>query len=292
MIHDTERRAKARLLAHRLAAAQAALARWMARRARAVCLLLFFLATAVISEGANATAHPAGVRTAAENAGGQGRQPCGAFSAVPVFLADAFSQLKSGEIENWLMRVAGVLSLALLVLMTRKAWLDNFGRKPPLDDAIETLRNQLEGLAPAAKVDRLIEQIGAAASREELAKVMTLLMEKERDLGAQIKDVRSYAHEGMHGLRGEMQMLLSAGEGREHRLGEKLEEHVKYLNRERSVSTARLHERIEAMSNTLRGEFESKLRIVHQDITDLPGRLLTMLQQTGQIGSNGRGGKS
>ncbi len=204
-------------------------------------------------------------------------------------LADVFSQLPSGEIENWLMRLAGVLSLVFLGLATRRAWVDNFGRKPPVDDAIETLRKQLDGLAPSAKVDKLIEQIGSAATREELSKVMTLLMEKERDLGAQIKEGRAYAHDSVHTMRAELQASLLTATAREDRVTQKIEALSKDMSRERSASVAKIHERIEATSNAQRAEFEAKLRIVHEDITGLPGRLLTLLQQTGQIG---RGGKA
>ena len=257
-------------------------------------LLIFFIALVLASAAFSAGAtpgfgNPPSGRTAAENVGGQGRQPCGFFSTLAA--VDALNTLKPGEMENWLLRVGGLMSLVLLALYTRKAWLDNFGRKPGLDDSIEMLRKQLDGLVPSEKVDKLIEQIGGAASREELAKVVALLMEKERDLGAQIKDVRSYAHDSVHGLRNEMQTILSAGEGREIRLGGKIDGVARDFLQMNNLSTERLHERIEAMSNTLRAESDAKLRIVHEDITELPGRVLTLLQQTGQIGG-GRGGKS
>jgi hypothetical protein len=193
-----------------------------------------------------------------------------------------------GQLGTFLLCAFCVMGIAAAVLVFINQYREAFGRKPPVDDAIEALRKQLEGLAPSAKVEKLIEQIGGAATREELAKVVALLMEKEKDLSQQIKDVRAYSHEGMHGVRHEMQAALLGAVKRDEDLGEKLDQHTRDMSRDRSVSVARLHERIEAMCNTLRAEFEQKLQIVHKDIGDLPGKLLTLLQQTGHLG---RGGK-
>ena len=56
------------------------------------------------------------------------------------------------------------------------------------------------------------------------------------------------------------------------------------LARERSTSTARLHERLETSAGELRKEIDTKIDGVRRELHDMPGKLVTLLRETGAIG--------
>jgi len=56
------------------------------------------------------------------------------------------------------------------------------------------------------------------------------------------------------------------------------------VSHERSVSTARLHERIEAVAAGLRTDLDTKIEGVRREVHDMPGKLVTLLKETGAIG--------
>ncbi len=96
-------------------------------------------------------------------------------------------------------------------------------------------------------------------------------------------------------LQHNLQELVATGrerdkrrEERELQLNEKLDEHWRVLSHERSVSTARLHDRLEAVDKAMRIEVEQKFKEVRQEITELPSRLITLLRDTGAIGIKDR----
>ncbi len=184
----------------------------------------------------------------------------------------------------WLGCAACVIVSIRFAMGFAKDWRETFGRKPPLDDSLAELRKQLAGMAPSEKVNAIVDQLGKAAAKEDLAKVLSIIDDKERDLQMQIKDARAYAHDGVHGVREDLQLMVSRGDEAEQRLLDKLDDHWKELNRERSVSTARLHERIEAHSNTLRSELDTKVGELRKEVHDMPSRVVELLKSTGAIG--------
>lgn len=126
---------------------------------------------------------------------------------------------------NWLLIGVGVVAFLVVIVRGvigsisdgRKIW----GRKPPVDDDLKELRKQLEGLAPAGKVDALIDRLEHAATKDEVEKireslkgyvdqdqmdrrigeVKELIARTERDLTQQIKELRAYLHEDVHAFR-------------------------------------------------------------------------------------------
>ena len=64
---------------------------------------------------------------------------------------------------------------------------------------------------------------------------------------------------------------------------ERLEAHWKELNHERSANAAQLHQRIEATTLQMRQEMDAKFQIVRTELNDLPGRLISLLRDTGAM---------
>lgn len=175
------------------------------------------------------------------------------------------------------------------------------GRKPSVDDDLRKLAEQLAGLAPSEKVDALVAQLAGAATKSEIAALQLAIAEfvkrsaMDQEIGElrddvhnQIKEMRSYLHEGVHGLRTDLQGLSMAGEEREKRLSDKLDKHWHELNRERSVSTRGLHERIEAITTKQREELDAKVKDLREEIGDMPAKLIGILKDTGAL----RGGRA
>lgn len=71
-----------------------------------------------------------------------------------------------------------------------------------------------------------------------------------------------------------------------------LHEHLtgttKSLTEKITESDEKIHDRLDAMSSALRSEMDGKLSEVRSDIGAMPGRIITLLQQTGQIGQGGK----
>jgi hypothetical protein len=102
-----------------------------------------------------------------------------------------------------------------------RGWREMTGRKPPLDDtvakqaaALENLKEELKDMAPAEKVDALIEKLAHFVersdfndAREEIRAIELLLptfiTRKELDL--RIDRFEEYQHKATHALREEIQ---------------------------------------------------------------------------------------
>lgn len=85
-------------------------------------------------------------------------------------------------------------------------------------------------------------------------------------------------------LRKDLTLLRSESAKRDSGMRDFVDEKFHTLSRERSVSIARLHERLEAASNGLRQEIDTKVDGVRSEIHDMPGKLVTLLKETGAIG--------
>lgn len=110
----------------------------------------------------------------------------------------------------------------------------------------------------------------------------------ELQIEKQVKATDVYMHDMRHEIRNELQTLTTAADARDEKLGEKLDTHWQQLNRERSTSTARLHDKVEASNQIIRQEIDTKVSAIHAKIDEVPGRLVTMLTQTGVIGRKAR----
>lgn len=80
--------------------------------------------------------------------------------------------------------------------------------------------------------------------------------------------------------------IKKAGEEREERIADKLDENWRALNKDRSVTAANLHSRVEAIHAAIRSETEAKFTEVRRELTDMPSRVVTLLRQTGAIGGH------
>src|ERR1043166_1709746 len=94
---------------------------------------------------------------------------------MSVTLADYLDHWPGGLTFQLFVIALGIGSLVVIVLtilgLRRCLW----GRKPPIDDDLTALRKELEGLAPAQKVEALIEKISGAATKEEVEKLRLML---------------------------------------------------------------------------------------------------------------------
>jgi hypothetical protein len=102
-----------------------------------------------------------------------------------------------------------------------KGWRELTGRKPPLDDtvakqaeALANLKEELKDMAPAEKVDALIEKLACCVkqqdfkdAREEIRAIELLLPSfiTRIELDARIDRFETYQHESTHKLREEIQ---------------------------------------------------------------------------------------
>lgn len=137
---------------------------------------------------------------------------------------------------NWLLIGIGVLAFLAIIVRNvvgsiadgKKVW----GRTPPVDDDLKELRKQLEGLAPADKVDALINRLNEAATKNEVEKireslkgyvdqaqmdrrmgeVKELISRIETDVRNQITELRTYLHEDVHSFRKVAQATWSNAE--------------------------------------------------------------------------------
>jgi hypothetical protein len=102
-----------------------------------------------------------------------------------------------------------------------------WGRKPPLDETMEKLRKELDGLAPSAQVDKLIEQLASFPTRVEVDLIRAQLsgcprreeLEQLRidihdqltgfktDSHNQLTEMRAYVHNGVHDIREDLNLI-------------------------------------------------------------------------------------
>lgn len=200
---------------------------------------------------------------------GLGLWPVDTFLAqVPAPSAELLGKFMWG-----LLGALGVASLVLTVIVQYKK---AFGARPPLSEV-------LAGLATTAHCEEVRKSVGDVKTKSEkdLEDLRAEAHLRARGLEEQISKVR-------HEKTSDYQALTSIGAEREHRLMEKLDENFRELTKERSMSTARLHDRVDASAKTLRDEIDTKLGDVRKEINDLPTRLITMLRDTGAIGGRPR----
>jgi hypothetical protein len=136
-------------------------------------------------------------------------------------LAETFSNAQA----EWLITAIVVIAaLAVLVRNILGAWTDGrklWGRKPPIDDDLNELREELKELAPAEQVNKLIDHLATAATKDDvqrirdelkgyvdqdqmdrrMAEVKEQIARSEKDLTQQIKDLRGYLHDDVHEFR-------------------------------------------------------------------------------------------
>lgn len=127
---------------------------------------------------------------------------------------------------------------------------------------------QVEGVVRFVAHHELDEKLGSYVTSEALGQAVQRLDEKQEANFRALDSKRSHSIGNLH----------------EHLTGT-----TRSLTEKIEHASGRQHDRMEAMSTTLRGEFEAKLTELRADLGNLPGRVITLLQQTGQIG---RGGKS
>ncbi len=156
----------------------------------------------------------------------------------------------AGTFEPWMLNLCMTLAIVALVF-TVAALVKSLFRKAP---------------APGLPQPMIITMKEQFVEKEEFD-------ELKNDVHNRLKEMGAYIHEGMHGLKGDLQHLVTAGEEREIRLGEKLDAHWRDLTKERSASSARLYERIEKID----GEHAQEVSAIHKRVDGLA-------DTTGKIG--------
>ena len=139
-----------------------------------------------------------------------------------------------GSLGVWillgLMAAAFALMLANQGMLALKNWREMTGRKPPLDDdvasqavALANLKEELKDMAPAEKVNALIEKLADFVERADFNDVRqevraielllpTFITRKELDL--RIDRFEEYQHKSTHALRDEIQANRVQSEAR------------------------------------------------------------------------------
>ena len=100
---------------------------------------------------------------------------------------------------------------------------------------------------------------------------------RDREIAEELHEMRLKAEERRAEAAEQSAALLE-------QIQERLEAHWKELNHERSANAAQLHQRIEATNLQMRQEMDAKFQIVRTELNDLPGRLISLLRDTGAIG--------
>jgi hypothetical protein len=140
-----------------------------------------------------------------------------------------------------------------------------------------------------------IRKYQESASAEAVQKLDT-------DVHNELTEMRAYVHDMTHKFSNQLQAIVTTGEEREERLMVRLNE----IAKERSVSVARLHDKVEANHAAHRGELDAKvatlreetaaelrglreetageLREIRSDIGNIPNKLIELLRNTGAIG--------
>lgn len=103
------------------------------------------------------------------------------------------------------------------------------------------------------------------------------------------KEVRWATWDEVEHLRSEVAEMRADVIERDDQKREYLETKFHEVSRERSVSTARLHERLEATAGALRSDLDQKIEGVRREVHDMPGKLVTLLKETGAIGGRKNG---
>lgn len=132
---------------------------------------------------------------------------------MTLFLADIWDKTSPSGLGSGVMVIIIVLTIMALVLtvivLGSTVWTRFIARKPPFDDelakhnaTIEKIKTDLAKLPPSEKFEALVEKLGGFATLNQLAEVK---VETDRA----VKDVRAYAHEGVHGVRNEFGARIS-----------------------------------------------------------------------------------
>lgn len=85
-------------------------------------------------------------------------------------------------------------------------------------------------------------------------------------------------------VRVDVEKLREENQQQNQQTNAKIDENFKALNKDRSVTAARLHERLEATSNGLRHEIDDKIKDLRSEVAAMPSRLIELLKNTGAIG--------
>lgn len=289
-----------RLIAHRLAVQHASLARWMAQQYRAaarVALWIFMFASAVISEGAPD-------RTVAENVGGQGRPPCESFAksheiapppdvppavwlpmlppvraAFPQdgWMLAAMPSFTECAMLGFLVVGAGILlAIYQRVNSAKKEFMGEVVERVAATAADKLAKQDVNIVSQPIKVQAAVQFITHPELEERLsgyARTDDLHSMERRIVGKLETDFRDL----------DKKRSYSIGNLHEHLTGT-----TKALTEKIAEGDDKMHDRLEAMSTTLRAESDTKFSEVREDISELPGRVITLLHQTGQIGGTKR----
>jgi hypothetical protein len=168
--------------------------------------------------------------------------------AVGIFFAVAF-YLKVGKLEDNVAKKAAAIVTGAL------------GAKHETHIADQPI--MVEGVRRCVEHRELEERLTGYVTAEDLHEVEQRLAGKQEENFRALDGKRSSSIGLLH------QHLTDTTQSLTQKIGE---------------GDGKTHDRIEAVGNTLRAEFESKLSEVRGDIGDLPSRVITLLQQTGQIG--------
>lgn len=246
---SAEQRAKIRQITIRLAVKHAELARWMARQTRAAAKLLAVLWLTFAWD-----------RAAAGEVGELGPQPrTSAWMPTPVLAADV-GQMALGGIGLFVTLIGYHLTIGKYIRQQA-------GVKDTASTTLEGQPIQVQGVVKYVAHSELEERLSGYASTTDLHGMERRLSVKLEEDFRELDKKRSCSIGNLH----------------EHLTGT-----TKSLTDKIEHASSRQHDRIEAMSTSIRGEFDAKLAEVRSEITNLPGRVIALLQQTGQIGQGGK----
>jgi DNA anti-recombination protein RmuC len=137
------------------------------------------------------------------------------------FFADIWDHFAPSALGWAVLVIIATLTIAALVLTVWTLARNIFRRNPPIDQDLRELEKKLAGLAPAEQVKALVDRLANAATKDEITKiredmkgyvdqaqmdrrigeVKDMIARTERDLTQQLKELRAYLHEDVHGFR-------------------------------------------------------------------------------------------
>lgn len=138
----------------------------------------------------------------------------GAVAAGPWTVA--FLEPSGAQLLYVLGGLVGLVALYVLALNAIIATRSALGRKPTFADEVAKLADQLKGLAPKEQVEVLVGKLATFATKEELAAVTAQLhtFATKEDMSQRFSTLDSHVREGLHGIRGDLQVIKLDGENR------------------------------------------------------------------------------
>lgn len=155
-----------------------------------------------------------------------------------------------GTFEPWLINLLLGVSILAAIFWCWNQGKEALGRKPPVDKQIAKMAKDITDLQTVV--------VGSATKTEVNSLHIAII-------GSASKQ--------------EMGTL-------ESHLKDRIEDKFKELDNRRREDIAGLHDKVESTTEILRAEIEDKAKETRGVITDLPLKLIQLLQQTGAIGRN------